>query len=95
MGKLMKAGKIRGWGMCNDNAYGLTASCYAARDVGVPPPVMMMNDYSMINRRIDENGLAEASSPVHENAGFMAYNVLAGGMLTGKRNPSRDAISSR
>ena len=28
--------------------------------------------------------MAEASSPYNENAGFMAYSVLAGGMLTGK-----------
>ena len=33
MGELIAEGKIRGWGMCNDNAYGLTASCYAARSV--------------------------------------------------------------
>jgi aryl-alcohol dehydrogenase-like predicted oxidoreductase len=84
MGTLQKQGKIRGWGMCNDNAYGLTASCYEARAVGAPPPIVMQNDYSIINRRIEENGLSEASSPVHENVGFMAYNVLAGGVLTGK-----------
>ena len=45
MGKLVKAGKIRGWGMCNDNCYGLTASCYEARALGCvlrrpqPPPL--------------------------------------------------------
>jgi aryl-alcohol dehydrogenase-like predicted oxidoreductase len=33
MGELITEGKLRGWGMCNDNAYGLTASCYAARSV--------------------------------------------------------------
>lgn len=33
MGELIVEGKLRGWGMCNDNAYGLTASCYAARSV--------------------------------------------------------------
>ena len=38
----------------------------------------MQNDFSIINRRVEENGLTEASSPVHENVGFMAYNVLAG-----------------
>ena len=70
--------------MCNDNAYGLTASCYAARASGAAPPLVMQNDYSLINRRIEENGLSEASSPVHENVGFMAYNALAGGVLTGK-----------
>ena len=84
MGELVAEGKLRGWGMCNDNAYGLTASCYAARAVGAPPPVTLQNDFSIINRRVEENGVTEASSPAHENVGFMAYNVLAGGVLTGK-----------
>ena len=74
----------------------------------------MQNDYSLVNRRVEENGLSEASSSALENCGFMAdvrrstyymrlyarrrrnvgictekisrqaYNVLAGGMLTGK-----------
>ena len=85
MGKLVTEGKIRGWGICNDNAFGLTASAYAARlTPGAVAPCVMQNDYSLINRRCDENGLAEASSPLHLNTGFMAYNVLAGGVLTGK-----------
>lgn len=84
MGALVAEGKIRGWGMCNDNAYGLAASAAAARALGVAPPIAMQNDYSLLNRRCDENGLSEASSPIHENCGFMAYNVLAGGVLTGK-----------
>lgn len=62
--------------VCNDNAYGLTASTYAARALGVAPPCVMQNDYSIINRRTDENGLSEASSPINENVGFMAYNAL-------------------
>ena len=37
-----------------------------------------------MRRRAEENGVAEASSPIHENVGFMAYNALAGGVLTGK-----------
>ena len=56
----------------------------AARELGVPGPLCMQNDYSIVNRRVEENGLSEASSPALANAGFMAYNVLAGGMLTGK-----------
>ena len=39
---------------------------------------------NIIRRRAEENGVAEASSPIHENVGFMAYNALAGGVLTGK-----------
>mmetsp|Transcript_60927 Transcript_60927/g.193267 ORF Transcript_60927/g.193267 Transcript_60927/m.193267 type:complete len:478 (+) Transcript_60927:43-1476(+) len=84
MGDLIAAGKIRGWGMCNDNAYGMTASCWAAKGLGVPPVTSMQGDFSLINRRSEENGLSEGSSPVNENVGFMAYNVLAGGVLTGK-----------
>ena len=87
MGALMKAGKIRGWGMCNDNTYGLMGSTMAAKQLGVPPPCVMQNDYSLINRRIEEQGLSEASAPWNENVGFMAYNTLAGGMLTGKYVP--------
>ena len=56
MGSLVKQGKIRGWGMCNDNTYGLMGSLGAARALGVEGPCVMQNDYSIINRRIEENG---------------------------------------
>lgn len=91
MGVLLKEGKIRGYGACNDNAVGLMGMAAAAREFGVPGPCCMQNDYSILNRRIEENGLSEASSPALENAGFMAYNVLAGGMLTGKYGFQDDA----
>uniref|UniRef100_A0A7S2B4D6 NADP-dependent oxidoreductase domain-containing protein n=1 Tax=Octactis speculum TaxID=3111310 RepID=A0A7S2B4D6_9STRA len=84
MNTLITQGKIRGYGACNDNAVGLMGMAGAARRLGVPGPCTMQNDYSLVNRRVEENGLSEASSPAIENAGFMAYNVLAGGMLTGK-----------
>ena len=107
---------------------GLMGCTMAARQLGLTPPCVMQNDYSLINRvdwpalatfvapvvgyscacvhassavcrarhvltwrvalvgsqRIEENSLSEASAPWNEDVGFMAYNVLAGGMLTGK-----------
>ena len=84
MGKLLKAGKIRSWGLCNDNCYGLTATHYIAKSMGVDPPVCLQNDYSLTNRRVEESGQSEASSPFNLNTGFMAYNLLGGGFLTGK-----------
>jgi len=33
----------------------------------------MQVDYSILNRRSEENGLSEASSPNLENCGWMAY----------------------
>jgi aryl-alcohol dehydrogenase-like predicted oxidoreductase len=44
----------------------------------------MQGDFSILDRKSEENGVAEAASPYWENVGFMAYNALAGGMLTGK-----------
>ncbi len=84
MGKLIAEGKIRGYGSCNDNAVGLMGMAAAAKRLGVPGPCTMQGDYSILNRRSEENGLSEASSPELENCGWMAYNVLAGGMLTNK-----------
>jgi len=81
---LIQSGKIRGWGLCNDNAYGLTACCRTAKALGVTPPVSIQGDFSLIDRKSEENGVAEAASPYNENVGFMSYNALAGGMLTGK-----------
>lgn len=84
MESLIQEGKIRGWGLCNDNAYGLTACTRTAKLLGTTPPCSIQGDFSMIDRKSEENGVAEAASPYNENVGFMAYNSLAGGMLTGK-----------
>lgn len=84
MERLVQDGKIRGWGLCNDNAYGLTACTRTAKALGTTPPCSIQGDFSLVDRKSEENGLAEATSPYNENVGFMAYNALAGGMLTGK-----------
>merc|ERR1719420_2305299 len=92
MGTLMKQGKIRGYGACNDNAVGLLGMTAAAKELGVPGPCVMENDYSILDRRIEENGLSEASSPALTNTGFFAYDTLAGGMLTGKYASEPSAV---
>lgn len=84
MQSLIDEGKIRGWGLCNDNAYGLTACTRTAKMLGTTPPCNLQGDFSLIDRKSEENGVAEAASKYNENVGFMAYNALAGGMLTGK-----------
>jgi aryl-alcohol dehydrogenase-like predicted oxidoreductase len=84
MQKLVDKGMIRGWGLCNDNAYGLTACTTTAKYLGTTPPCTLQGDFSILDRKSEENGVAEAASPFNENVGFMSYNALAGGMLTGK-----------
>lgn len=84
MENLVQDGKIKAWGLCNDNAYGLTACTRTAKALGTTPPCCLQGDFSLIDRKSEENGTAEAASPFNENVGFMSYNALAGGMLTGK-----------
>lgn len=84
MQELIDDGKIRSWGLCNDNAYGLTASTRTAAALGTTPPCCLQGDFSLVDRKSEENGVAEAASPYNENVGFLSYNALAGGMLTGK-----------
>jgi len=38
MEELIQAGKIRGWGLCNDSSYGLTACTRTAKALGTTPP---------------------------------------------------------
>jgi aryl-alcohol dehydrogenase-like predicted oxidoreductase len=38
MQDLVQQGKIRGWGLCNDNAFGLTACSRTAKMLGTTPP---------------------------------------------------------
>ena len=47
-------------------------------------PCAFQGDFSILDRKSEENGVLEAASPYNEDVGFMAYNVLAGGQLTGK-----------
>eukprot|EP00913_Durusdinium_trenchii_P033986 g31813.t1 len=59
MDKLVKQGKIRGWGCCNESPYGATRLVATAKAMGATPPCVFQNDYSILNRRCEENGLFE------------------------------------
>lgn len=49
---LVQEGKIRGWGLCNDNAYGLTACTRTAKALGTTPPCSIQGDFSLIDRKV-------------------------------------------
>ena len=51
MEDLVQAGKTRGWGLCNDNAYGLTACTRTAKMLGTTPPCSIQGDFSLIDRK--------------------------------------------
>jgi len=87
MGELIKAGKIRYWGLSNENAFGVTKFVHACEQLGVPLPVSIQNDFAFVDRRFEQDGTAEACSPHNVGAngiGLLAYGALAGGTLSGK-----------
>lgn len=78
---LVKAGKIRTYGLSNETPWGFMESCRVATALDIPRPVSVQNPYNLLNRTY-EVGLAEMS--LREDIGLLAYSPLAFGMLTGK-----------
>eukprot|EP00741_Cyanophora_paradoxa_P008686 tig00001368_g8409.t1 len=83
LGELIKEGKIRHWGLSNETTFGVCHFAEAAKRLGVPLPVSIQNDFSLVDRRF-ESELAEACAPGNYNIGLLPYGPLAGGTLTGK-----------
>lgn len=78
---LIKAGKIRYLGVSNETAWGICEFCQVARQFDLPKIISIQNGFSLLNRLFQVN-LAEACR--FNQVGFLAYNPLAFGFLTGK-----------
>ena len=90
---LLAAGTIRAWGVSNETAWGVAKLCEVAARMGMPPPLSIQNDFSLLDRRF-EGALAE--SCYHGNLGLLVYGGLNGGALTDKyHDGSTPAPSSR
>ena len=81
MAALIRAGRIRYYGLSNETAWGVCEFRRVARELGVPGPVTLQNSYSLVSRSVD-NDLAETL--YRESMSLLAYSPLAGGMLSGK-----------
>lgn len=81
MAALIKAGKIRHYGLSNETPWGLMQFVNTAEQLGLPKPVSVQNAYNLINRTF-EIGLTEVSR--HTNIPLLAYSPLAFGILSGK-----------
>ena len=75
--------QVRHWGLSNETPYGVCRMCEAAVRLGLPLPISIQNDFSLLDRRFEGN-LAEACAPHHWNLGLLPYGPLAGGTLTDK-----------
>jgi aryl-alcohol dehydrogenase (NADP+) len=81
MAAMIKAGKIRHYGLSNESAWGVCKFVEEAKRLGVPGPVTIQNSYSLISRNVD-NDLAETL--FREKISLLAYSPLAAGILSGK-----------
>ncbi|MDI1258851.1 NADP(H)-dependent aldo-keto reductase [Aquabacterium sp.] len=78
---LVKAGKIRHFGVSNESPWGLGKFVHHAETRDLPRAVSIQNAYSLVNRSF-ETGLSEMS--LREDVGLLAYSPLAFGVLSGK-----------
>jgi aryl-alcohol dehydrogenase-like predicted oxidoreductase len=81
MAAMIKAGKIRYYGLSNETAWGVCEFRRAAKELGVAGPVTIQNSYSLVSRNVD-NDLAEVL--FRESMSLLAYSPLAAGILSGK-----------
>jgi aryl-alcohol dehydrogenase-like predicted oxidoreductase len=88
MDRLVRAGKIRYWGVSNETPWGLTRLCATSQTSGCAPPVSIQNAYNLLQRHF-ELGLAEVCD--REHVGMIAFSPLAMGLLSGKYGAARPA----
>jgi aryl-alcohol dehydrogenase-like predicted oxidoreductase len=81
MTDLVKAGKIRHFGLSNESAWGTMTFLKHADAKGLARVQSVQNAYNLLNRTY-EVALAEVT--MHENVSLLAYSPLAQGYLTGK-----------
>ena len=78
---LVKAGKIRSFGVSNETPWGVAEFLRLSREKGLPRVASIQNAYSLLNR-VFEGGLSEFS--LREGVGLLAYSPLGAGFLAGK-----------
>ena len=81
LNNLVKAGKIRAYGLSNEKGWGTMRYAEEVRKDNLPKISTIQNAYSLLNR-VFEGDLAEIS--LRENIGLLAYSPLAFGVLSGK-----------
>jgi len=81
MDRLVRAGKVRHFGLSNETAWGMAQWLRIAGENGWPRAASIQNEYSLLCRYYDTD-LAELG--VNEEVTLLAYTPLAAGLLTGK-----------
>ncbi|MBL28335.1 MAG: NADP-dependent oxidoreductase [Rhodospirillaceae bacterium] len=84
LGDLIRAGKIRYFGLSNYRAWRHAEVIWLCRALGVPKPVVSSPYYNAMNRMPEVEILPACG---HYEMGVVPYSPVARGMLTGKYKP--------
>ncbi len=88
----INAGRIGHFGLSNESAWGTAKWVALAEQNGLPRPISIQNEYSLLCRSYDTD-LAEVSQ--NDNVDLLAFSPLAGGLLSGKYAPDVTPEKSR
>jgi aryl-alcohol dehydrogenase-like predicted oxidoreductase len=81
---LLRAGKIRYWGVSNFRGWRIAEMVHLARALNMPAPVVCQPYYNLLNRQ-PEVEILEACR--HHGIGVVPYSPIARGVLSGKYAP--------
>ncbi|RUU10870.1 aldo/keto reductase, partial [Mesorhizobium sp. M6A.T.Ca.TU.002.02.2.1] len=90
--ELVKAGKIRHFGLSNESSWGVMRFVAEADKGAGPRLVSLQNAYNFVNRSFEVN-LAEVCE--REQVSLLAYSPLGQGYLTGKYDHGARPLGSR
>lgn len=81
LSELVRAGKVRYIGCCNENAWGLMKGLWTSDARGLARYESIQNNFSLLYRRFEDE-LAEVCR--REKVSLLPYSPIAGGVLSGK-----------
>lgn len=81
---LLRAGKIRYWGLSNFRGWRIAEVVHRARAMNMPAPVVCQPYYNLLNRQPEVEVLPACE---HLGLGVVPYSPIARGVLTGKYAP--------
>ena len=84
MGDMVRAGKIRAWGVSNFRGWRIAEVVRVAEQLGQPGPVVCQPYYNLLNRMPEVEILPACH---HYGIGVASYSPIARGVLTGKYAP--------
>ena len=81
---LLRAGKIRAWGISNFRGWRIAEAVHLARELGLPGPAACQPYYNLLNRQPEVEVLPACAG---HGIGVVPYSPIARGVLAGKYLP--------